>query len=220
MLLTCFMCEMIRRHELKKTIICNIPMKKDVFPSVYESVDSSLPVSEEPFMYPINAFLAKTINNGDSLDVILLVKNDDYDCSSDNIERYKAELASVCGNVDVSPVYYVIRSDFDEKKDTHALLMNRIIDNINDDSHIFADITYGPKDLPIVVFAALLFAENYLRCSVDNIIYGQASFKDNRVVNTKICDMIPLYCMSALSNTINCNDPDKARIMIKNLLAN
>ena len=195
-------------------------MKKDVFPSVYESVDSSLPVSEEPFIYPINAFLDKNLNKGDSLDVILLVKNDDYDYSLDNIEKYKKELTSVCDNVGISPAYSVIRSVFDEKKNTHTLLMNRIIDSINDDSHIYADITYGPKDLPIVVFSALLFAENYLRCSVDNILYGQASFKDNRVINTRICDMIPLYCMSALSNTISCNDPDKARIMIKNLLAN
>ena len=205
---------------MKRTIICNIPMKKDVFPSVYESVDSSLPVSEEPFIYPINAFLDKNLNKGDSLDVILLVKNDDYDYSLDNIEKYKKELTSVCDNVGISPAYSVIRSVFDEKKNTHTLLMNRIIDSINDDSHIYADITYGPKDLPIVVFSALLFAENYLRCSVDNILYGQASFKDNRVINTRICDMIPLYCMSALSNTISCNDPDKARIMIKNLLAN
>ena len=195
-------------------------MKKDVFPSVYESVDSSLPVSEEPFIYPINAFLDKNLNKGDSLDVILLVKNDDYDYSLDNIEKYKKELTSVCDNVGISPAYSVIRSVFDEKKNTHTLLMNRIIDSINDDSHIYADITYGPKDLPIVVFSALLFAENYLRCSVGNILYGQASFKDNRVINTRICDMIPLYCMSALSNTISCNDPDKARIMIKNLLAN
>ena len=187
---------------MKRTIICNIPMKKDVFPSVYESVDSSLPVSEEPFIYPINAFLDKNLNKGDSLDVILLVKNDDYDYSLDNIEKYKKELTSVCDNVGISPAYSVIRSVFDEKKNTHTLLMNRIIDSINDDSHIYADITYGPKDLPIVVFSALLFAENYLRCSVDNILYGQASFKDNRVINTRICDMIPLYCMSACAREI------------------
>ena len=43
---------------MKKTVICNIPMKERVDLSVYTSDDQSLPVSGEAVRYPINSFLA------------------------------------------------------------------------------------------------------------------------------------------------------------------
>ena len=69
------------------------------------------------------------------------------------------------------------------------------------------------------MFSALFFAENYLDCDIDNIVYGRALFEDNKAVKTVICDMNPLYYLSALSNTIKCDDPQKARRMINDLLS-
>ena len=43
--------------EMKKTIICSIPMKKIVDKSVYESDDLSVPVSSTAVRYPINAYI-------------------------------------------------------------------------------------------------------------------------------------------------------------------
>lgn len=204
---------------MKRIILCNIPMKKDVATTVYESNDVAIPVSNKAFMYPINAFLAETLRKEDKIKAILLVKRDEDDYYINNAEVFKKEMSEICGAVGITPDFSVIETSFDESKTTHTQLMDKLIDSIDDDAHIFADITYGPKDLPIVVFSTLLFAENYLRCSVDNIIYGQAFFCNNKVVKSIICDMSPLYCLSSISNTINCNDPDKARIMIKTLLS-
>ena len=96
--------------------------------------------------------------------------------------------------------------------------MGRLVDEIDTGAHIMADVTYGPKDLPIVIFSALNFAEKFLRCEIDNIVYGQATFKDDRVVGSAICDMIPLYCLSSVTNTIKCDESEKARQMLKSLL--
>ena len=98
-------------------------------------------------------------------------------------------------------------------------LMGKIVDEIDNGSHIIVDITYGPKDLPIIIFTALGFAEKFLECEVDAIIYGQASFVDGHVVNTKICDMSPLYYLSSVTNTIKCDEPEKARKALKSLLS-
>ena len=204
---------------MKKVIICSVPMKKDIEKTVYESNDLSIPASSDPYVYPVNSFLAETLNADDEITVILLVKRDDNEYYLANTEVYKTELDSVCDTVGVRPAYRIIDTAFSEDKDTHARLMNLIIDAIENESHIIADITYGPKDLPIVVFSTLFFAENYLRCFIDNILYGQATFIDGKPVNTRICDMTSLYYLSSISNTINCNDPEKARQMIKNLLS-
>ncbi|MCB6358320.1 hypothetical protein LI295_19675, partial [Blautia wexlerae] len=114
--------------------------------------------------------------------------------------------------------YTIINSEFEEHQTVHEQLMKEIVAHISDNSRILADITYGPKDLPIVLFTTLSFAEKFLNCTVDNIVYGQASFENGRAVDTKICDMMPLYCLSSVTNTIQCTDPDKARRMFNTLL--
>ena len=97
--------------------------------------------------------------------------------------------------------------------------MSKIVDEIEDNSHIICDTTYGPKDLPIVLFSVLNFAEKYLKCDIDNILYGQATFVDGKPTDTKLCDMSPLYYLNSVTNTIRCDDPNKAREMLKNLLS-
>ena len=59
---------------MKKTIICNIPMK-EVRGNVFLSNDLSLPVSKADYVYPINSFLSQTICD-DEVKAILLVKKD------------------------------------------------------------------------------------------------------------------------------------------------
>jgi len=204
---------------VKRTIICNIPMKEDVALKEFTSNDDSLPVSNDAYRYAINSFLSQVLKSGDELKAILLVKKDGNSFYEKNVEDFKDELTDICKSVGSASEYVVVDTVFSQDKATHAHLLGRIIDEISNDSHVLADITYGPKDLPILVFSALFFAENYLKCSIDNIVYGQAEFKGNEVVSAKICDMIPLYCLSSLSSSINCDDPEKARQMIKTLLS-
>ena len=59
---------------MKKTIICSISMKENNDQVVYSSKDKSLPVSERKVRYPICAFLEKTMESDDELEVIILVK--------------------------------------------------------------------------------------------------------------------------------------------------
>ena len=52
---------------MKKVIICNISMKKDIDQTVYISDDKSLPVTDRPVRYSINAFLEKTLKADDEI---------------------------------------------------------------------------------------------------------------------------------------------------------
>lgn len=204
---------------MKKTVICNIPMKERVDLSVYASDDQSLPVSGKAVRYPINSFLAETMTQDDEIKVILLVKKDQYGHYEKNTANFRAELNSINGAIGATLDIIIIDTEFEETKATHELLLGQIIDYLDASAHILADVTYGPKDLLVVLFIALNFAENFLECSIDNIVYGQASFVDGQAVDTKICDMAPLYCLSSITNTIHCSTPDKAKNMLKALLS-
>ena len=61
---------------MKKTVICNITMKEKTNRCVYPCKDRSLPVSDKAVIYPINAFLEKTMQADDEVTALLLVKKD------------------------------------------------------------------------------------------------------------------------------------------------
>ena len=204
---------------MKKTIICNIPMRGNVDLSVYKSNDLSLPVSDRAVRYPINTFLEKTLSPEDEIKVLLLVKKDEYSHYEKNANDFIEELRVINNDINFKMEFKIIDTNFEQKQSVHEELMAKIIDAIDVDTHIIADITYGSKDMPIVLFSAMGFAEKFLRCEIDNIIYGQANFENGKVVNTKICDMIPLYYLNSVTDTIHCDEPEKAKQMLKTLLS-
>lgn len=205
---------------MRKTVICNIPMRKGVAESFFASEDSSLPVCDQHVMYPINAVLGKILSHNDHIKVILLVKKDHNDYYLENTRAFIDELNELNNSINAVIEYVTIATDFDENKIVHDKLMGTLIDEIDNESGLFVDITFGPKDLPIVVFSALKFAEEFLACQIENIIYGQGYFNNkNEVVKSKICDMSPLYYLNSVTDMITCDDPEKARKMLKNLLS-
>ena len=193
-------------------------MRDYVANTVYSSNDESLPVSASPYRYPINSLLSQTATEDDTLKIILLIKKDKNLFYEKNTEDYKQEIDEICKKTGAAAEFVTIDTDFNQDKENHEHLMKKLVDEIDTGTHIMVDITYGPKDLPIVIFSAINFAEKFLKCEIDNIVYGQATFKDNKVVGSVICDMIPLYCLSSVTNTINCDEPERARQMLNSLL--
>lgn len=204
---------------MKKLLICSIPMKKEVERTVYASDDLSLPVSDKPYMFPINSFLSQKAEGSDEFKVLLLVKKDGNPYYEKNAEEFKKELGDVCDSIGAKAEFVMIDTEFSGDKEIPEQLMGRIVDEIEVGDHIMADITYGPKELPIVIFSALGFAEKFLECDIDNIVYGKADFEEGKVIRTEIWDMSPLYYLSSVTNTIQCDDPEKARKMLKSLLS-
>lgn len=194
-------------------------MKKDMQPSGYSSNDKSIPTSSKEVYYPINAFLEKTLQEDEAIQCILLVKKDSYGNYIKNLELFRSELVAINKGIGAQIEYVVVDTEFSEKRVVHEQLMGKLVEALDIGSHILVDMTYGPKDLPIVVFTALNFAEKFLECQIDNILYGKADFVDGKAINTEICDMSPLYYLSSVTNTIHCADPAKAKVMLKSLLS-
>lgn len=195
---------------MKKTVIVDIPMTQKINRNVYD----------QKFSFPIAAFLSRQMKPEDEINCILLTKHSAYSMSMERVELFKEEMDLANEGTDAKISYHVIESEFEEEREVHEKLMAEIIRNIEDDSHILADITFGPKDVPIIVFAVLNFAEKFLGCEVDNIIYGQGFFdKNNEFVGGKICELIPLYSLSSLTNTLNCPDAEKARDMLDSIVS-
>lgn len=204
---------------MKKTIIVSIPMTASMQKTVYTSNDRSLPASSEEFYYPISALLAATIKPEDEIKTIMITKHSEVSCSEENVRLLVQELDGINKEAGADMTYQTVVSEFTEEKHVHEKLMAELADLIETGSVITADVTYGPKDLPIVIFSTLNFAERFLKCEIEHIIYGQGVFKDGKIVDTMICDFSPLYSLKSLTDTITCDDPDKARQLLKTIVS-
>ena len=204
---------------MKRILICNIPMKEKTDRTVYSSTDHSLPASERAVIYPVNSFLEKTMKSDNEIKALLLVKKDPGGFYQKNAADFMKELLEVNEKIGAKIEFKLIETDFSEEQSVHEQLMGRIVDEIDENAHVLCDITYGPKDLPIVLFTALNFSEKFLGCEIDNILYGQATFVDGKPTDTRLCDMASLYYLNSVTETIHCDDPKKARQMLKTLLS-
>ncbi len=207
---------------MRKIVFCNIPMKPAVSikRDVYTSEDLSIPVAETPVKYPVNAFLEKTLSGEDAVKAVLLVKKDSEGNYKQNISDCIAEMLAAAEKSGARIDYKIIESAFEETQEIHDNLLLNIVDEFEEGAHIISDITFGPKDLPIVLFTAMNFAEKFYNCEIDDIIYGQADFaNDGSIKCMRICDMAPLYYLNAVTNTVNCSVPEDAKKMLKSLLS-
>ena len=203
---------------MKKTLLCNLKMKMRATKTIYVSEDKSIPVSSTEVRYPVTGFFEKTLTKEDDVTAILIVKRDENGETELNIRDCKDELDEMARKTGARLQYKMIYTEYKETISTHEKLFLDIIEALDENAHITVDMTYGPKDLPIVLFGALNFAEKYLNCDIDNIMYGQVDFIDGVATNTRICEMAPLYYLNRITSTVDCGSSQEAKKMLDLIL--
>lgn len=202
---------------MKKTLIVNLPMQLKDGKMVYESESSSLAPSKMPLLFAILAYLEPRLTKDDSLKCIFIAKTEYNTPLDEIIQRFKDELDEI-NHYSIPVEYIAIESEFKEKNSVHDQLFKDIINNIEDNSTILADITFGPKDVPIIEFAALNFASEHLNCNIERIIYSQGTFKDGKIVSKNLCDMMDLFTLQRLTSSFRSASPEKARDLVNKII--
>lgn len=201
---------------MKRTLIVSIPMKAEVVKSRYVSADPTLPAGSREAAFPVVPFLEAAGIRGDEMKVILIAKHSAFSHADEHVAALKEELAAI----GVSATFVTVDSEFEEKRDVHEKLMLDLVKEIEDGSKLIADVTYGSKDVPVVIFSAMNFAEKFLGCEVENILYGQAFFRDDGSISeTRLCDLSPLYTLNHLAGVLKCDSPEKARQLLRKVIS-
>lgn len=206
---------------MKKTVFVTLMMADDMHKRHYPVDGNSFIEYPGEVYYAINAVLAKKLNADDDIKVILLETKAGDKAGTKNAQLFMDELneLNTCG---AKITYEVIPSDFTETKEKFKDLYERLIKTFENEAELYADVTFGPKSLPLMIFAAMQFGEKFFDCSIGNVIYLKTEFKNGKVDESSqiICDYTPLYLLNSFTNTIECSSGEKAVAAVEALFEN
>lgn len=206
---------------MKKIVFVTLMMADDMHKRHYPVEGNSFIEYPGEIYYAINAVMAKTMKKDDDIKVVLLETKAGDKAGLKNAQLFMNELNELdtCG---ASITYQVIPSDFISSKDKFTDLYKKLIKTFENEAELYADITFGPKSLPLMIFAAMQFGEKFFDCSIGNVIYLKTEFKNNEIVEGTqvICDYTPIYMLNSFTNTIECSSGEKAVSAIEALFEN
>lgn len=204
---------------MKKIVFCNIMMKERLDRCRYKVAGNSTIEYEGEVIFPVNGVLARSLRKDDEVKVVLLKKEDLDGNSGRNAGEYMSELDRINTNTGARIEYRILSTPHDESRDVQEKLFKEMINELVDGAEIYADITYGTKSLPIIVFSVLNFALRFFKVDIKNIVYGKVDFdKDNRPFNPELFDMTALFYLNSIANTIECENSEAAKKILDTIL--
>lgn len=187
-------------------------MKKNMNAMVYADTGNTNCNYSKEVMFPINAILAESLKKDDEVRVILLRTQDKAGNSGRNSGLFMQELDAINAEIGAKISYETLDSEFKETKDIHEKRLQDMLDKIEEHTEIYADITYGPKPLPMILMCVISFAEKFLNCDVKSVVYGKVDFDDNnKPCNPELYDVTSLYYLNNLTSSMVADNGKDAR---------
>ena len=203
---------------MKKIVFVDIPMYEKSKLN-YCNTGNVKSKYDKEVQYPITAVFAEKLADNDELKIVLL-KSMTGDTKVDkqteaNVEVFKEEVKDILKNKKISVEYLPLESDFDESKENHEIRFKKMISCLEEDCELYADITFGPKLIPMMIFCVFNFAERFFNCNIKNIVYGKAMHDEsNKAHDGELFDVSPMYHLNNLTNSMIAGNGEEA---IKNL---
>jgi len=202
---------------MKKIVFSNLPMKKELNKFKY-SVDGNDTIEYGgEVIFPVNSVLARTMKKSDKIKVVLLSKDDIEGNSAINAGIFQKELNNINRSIGADIEYITLATPFEETRAVHETLLRDMVDKLENGAEIIGDVTYGPKPLPIIMFAVMNFAEKFFSAKIKNIVYGKVDFVDDgsgigktKPVNPVLYDLTPLYYLNSVTNAMEYKTSDEA----------
>lgn len=166
--------------------------KSDVYPE------------SSPTAYPITIPFENNCSKGDKVLVLSIVTHtEEKNISLDNYNQFTNQVKGLADAIGVDVEFLEIPMTPVIKNDSAQKLYKGLISALKDDDEIYADITYGFKYNPIVIFAALNYAyQTKSGVDIQEICYG--NLYDGTPVkqgpNPELFDVTSLFYMNSLSN--------------------
>lgn len=191
---------------MKKIVFSTIPMQ-DVKPAIYKSEENKAIEYDKPVRFPINALLAKTMKKDDEVKVIRILTEGEF--TAENTRLQKEELERINSGIGAKISYVEARETFKETSPVLQSRFQQLVNVLENDCAIYADMTYGPKTLTPILFYVLGFADKFFNADTKNIVYGKIVFnKEKKAIenSAELFDVTSLFYLNSLVSAMNAPD--------------
>ncbi|WP_461248019.1 TM1812 family CRISPR-associated protein, partial [Treponema sp. R6D11] len=174
---------------------------------------------EKPVRCPIHGVLAKTLKKDEKVTVIyILTKGETSECEQ-NKNAYIKELEDINKEIGAVIINDTIEIDFEPTNKTYNKLITDLAEKIPGNAEIYVDTTFGFKAIPLSLFCALRFVEEFREAVVQYIIYGKVEFDKGKPKNPKLYDITSLYYLFKLMGSMGASNADDALKTLKDFFA-
>ena len=196
-------------------------MKQEV-ETIQYPVDGNKSIEyEKPVCCPINGVLAKTLKKDEKVKVIYIItKGENSDCEQKK-KTFIEELENINKEIGAVLSYDTIEIDFEPTKKTYNKIIIDLAEKIPENAEIYADTTFGFKAIPLSLFCALRFVEEFREAIVQYIVYGKVEFdkETRKPKNPMLYDITSLYYLFKLMGTMGASNADDALKTLKDFFA-
>ena len=206
-----------------KTVIITVPMKplNDVEAIQYPMDGNKSIEYEKPVRCPINGILARTLEKDEKVKVIyILTTGENSECER-NKRAYIEELENINKEIGAVLSYDTIEIDFEPTKKTYNTLIINLAEKISENAEIYVDTTFGFKAIPLSLFCALRFVEEFREAVVQYIIYGKVEFnkETRKPEKPMLYDITSLYYLFKLMGSMGASNAEDAMDTLKDFFA-
>ena len=174
-----------------------------------------------PVRYAINGILAKTLEKGEQVKVILILtvgENSEYE---KNKKAYIEELEKINNEIGAVISYDTVEIDFEPTKKTYNKLITDLAEKIPDNAELYTDTTFGFKPETLSLFCALRFVEEFREAVVQYIVYGKVEFnkETGKPEKPMLYDITSLYYLFKLMGSMGASNTENAMETLKDFFA-
>jgi len=206
-----------------KTVIITVPMKPphEVEAIQYPMDGNNTMEYEKPVRCPIHGVLAKTLKKDEQVKVIyILTTGENSECER-NKTAYIDELEGINKEIGAILSYDSIKIDFEPTKKTYNKLITDLAEKILENAEIYVDTTFGFKAIPLSLFCALRFVEEFREAVVQYIVYGKVEFnkETRKLEKPMLYDITSLYYLFKLMGSMGASNAEDAMETLKDFFA-
>lgn len=196
---------------MKKIVFVTLPLKGNLEKRIYPVDGNSLLEIKEPICFAATAALVSKLKADDEVKIILIETKGGENAGSENAKLFIDELNHF-NKSGARITKEIIPTAFDPSKTNFQFLFKALLKELEHNAEIYADITFGPKTLTMLLFSVFQFAEKFFDCSIGYIVYSKVEFQKGEIVkgSEMIYDVTPIYLMNTLTNLMEAPDSDNA----------
>lgn len=191
-------------------------MKKYIFALPTEKTEKCLYKSDETKLetrFPILLSLKASAEKDELVNITLLISENSPGTSA-NFLNLMMELKELAGDIGFKYDLTEIRIAGEETPEKQKRVFEALIETLRDGDSIFADITFGHKAIPIIIFTALSFG--YKLCQ--NTEVRSVFYADRSLEIPVIHDISTLFYMESVIHSVSQSVPDDPLPIIKRIL--